>query len=512
MVQMTVNRSITASGLAIAVALAAAGAAQAQVTAQGVWDSMKAQMVTPGSGVTVGSESLDGGVLTVTDFAVNSTGEDGATFTMTVPQIVFTENGDGTVSVTGSETIPLNIATPADAAAGTEAGEVALTVSQPGLVTTVSGTPEAMTYDFAGPTLAVTLDSVTEAGAEVPAEASFTLNDLSGSYTVEVADMRNVDYSAEVSSVDVLVDITNPDDGSQVNLSGQIAGLSSQAVMALPLDMAAVDPDALLASGFSLVGGYTAGASNFTFDVAGGDTPLNGTAGTEGGATRFSLSGDGMAYDARATGVAIQATSPAMPFPITASLAEYGVNALIPLAQTEAPTDWALGINLTDLALNDEVWGLFDPQALLPRDPATVVMALSGTATLFADLTDPAQMAAIEQGGTPPGQVDSVSIDDLNISVAGAQVTGTGAFTLDNSDLTTFPGVPRPEGTAEFQINGLNALIDNLVNLGLVPQEQVMGLRMGLSLFATPVGEDQLQSRIEATADGQLLVNGQRLQ
>jgi hypothetical protein len=31
-------------------------------------------------------------------------------------------------------------------------------------------------------------------------------------------------------------------------------------------------------------------------------------------------------------------------------------------------------------------------------------------------------------------------------------------------------------------------------------------------MFTTPVGEDQLTSRIEVTEDGQLLANGQRLQ
>jgi len=72
--------------------------------------------------------------------------------------------------------------------------------------------------------------------------------------------------------------------------------------------------------------------------------------------------------------------------------------------------------------------------------------------------------------------------------------------------------MPKPTGSAEFQLNGVNGLIDDLVAMGLLPQEQVMGARMFLGLLTVPAGDDQLTSRIEVTADGQLLANGQRLQ
>ena len=67
-------------------------------------------------------------------------------------------------------------------------------------------------------------------------------------------------------------------------------------------------------------------------------------------------------------------------------------------------------------------------------------------------------------------------------------------------------------GAVDLQLNGVNGLIDSLVAMGLMPQEQVMGARMMLGMFATSVGDDQLTSRLEVTADGQILANGQRLQ
>jgi hypothetical protein len=95
------------SATALFVALAA-GPALAEVTAQQVWDDWRAQMAVYGQdGVTVGSETYENGVLTVTDLGFNITGEDGSTATGTLAELVLTENGDGTVSVTMSEEYPI---------------------------------------------------------------------------------------------------------------------------------------------------------------------------------------------------------------------------------------------------------------------------------------------------------------------------------------------------------------------------------------------------------------------
>ncbi len=193
------------------------------------------------------------------------------------------------------------------------------------------------------------------------------------------------------------------------------------------------------------------------------------------------------------------------------SLAEYGFDLLMPLSATDEPVDFALGVNLTDLAVNEEIWAMIDPGAMLAHDPATLILDVTGTAKLFADLADPAQAAALAEMPVP-GEVHSVSLNDLTVAIAGAQVTGAGAFTFDNTDTTTIPGVPRPEGKLEIQANGINALIDSLVQMGLVPEEQVMGARMMLGLFTVPVGDDQLTSTIEVNAEGHVLANGQRLQ
>ncbi len=498
------------SAVALFVALPA-GPALADVTAQQVWDDWKAQMGVYGeNAITVGSESQQGNALTVTDLGFNVTGEDGSTATGNLAQLVFTENGDGTVTVTMSEEYPITINTPANPETGSEASEIVLALRQNGLTMNVSGDPGALTYDLSAARYAIELDRLAEAGAEVPAEALLAFNDVSGTYTSTTGAMRDVAYDLDAASMDLLIDATNPEDGSHFMLSGKVNTVATQAKVTMPLDPAA-DPEMMLMNGMSVDGGYTTAGGSYMFEFTDASGPTNGSFTTERGEMAFRVSKDAVAYNSQATNVALNVTSAALPMPITASLAQYGTNFEMPLSKTQAPAPWALGLNLTDLALNEEIWAMFDPQGLLPHDPASLIVDLTGTATMLFDATDPSQaeaMAAAEM----PAQVNSASLNDLRIAFGGAEVTGKGAFTFDNADMTTFPGMPRPTGAVDLQLNGVNGLIDSLVGMGLLPEDQVMGARMMLGAFTTPVGDDQLTSRIEVTQDGQLLANGQRLQ
>jgi len=48
--------------------------------------------------------------------------------------------------------------------------------------------------------------------------------------------------------------------------------------------------------------------------------------------------------------------------------------------------------------------------------------------------------------------------------------------------------------------------------MGLVPNDTVTGLKAMLGAFSKPVGEDHVTSVIEATPDGAIMANGQRIQ
>ena len=488
------------------IAIAAATAASAQVSAQEVWDSWKANLGTYGSeGVTIGAETYAGGVLTVSDIVV-SFADPSATFGATIGSLVFTEQVDGTVSITMSEEVPITIT--AAATDETEEMSIDLWLRQQDLEMVVGGTVDAMTYDVSATRYSVNLDNVSDGSAT--GSGSLVLNNLSGTYSVTLSDMQVVEYDLAASSLDLGMNLDDPDESVVFGMKGSIADITSTASFVLPLPENTT-PDTILMDGLTGKGSYSLGETSIAFEMTADGNPVSGTAKAAGSALTAEVSADSLAYSSNTSGLSVEASSPALPFPINVSFSEYGMNFAMPLAATKEPVDFAFGINLTDLTVNEEIWAMADPGAVLPHDPATLILDLTGTARLFFDLADPAQAAALADTDVP-GEVHSVSLNNLTISAIGAGVRGNGAFTFDNSDITTIPGVPRPEGKLELSATGLNGLMDNLVTMGLLPEEQVMGARMMLGLFTVPTGDDQLTTTIEVNAEGQILANGQRLQ
>lgn len=84
-------------------------------------------------------------------------------------------------------------------------------------------------------------------------------------------------------------------------------------------------------------------------------------------------------------------------------------------------------------------------------------------------------------------------------------------MTFDWTDFTTIPGIARPEGSVDVNISGADALMDTLTAMGLLTDEDTMGARMMMGIFAEPTGEDSLRSVLEINDQGHILANGQRI-
>ncbi len=504
--QMTAFHQIR-YGVCIAALFSGTGA-MADVTAQQVWDDWQANLGIYGNdSVTVGSEELSGGVLTVTDLVINS--DDGATaLTATLASLVFTENGDGTVSVTMSDEYPFSATTTPEFG---PAQEITGALRQAGMTITVSGTPEEMTYDISADRYAVQVDELTEDGTPVINELLFALNDMAGQYVTTPGDPRQVDYALGAASLDILLDIANPAEDMVLTVSGKIENLQTDAALAMPADAATIEPEQMLAAGLGLAGGYTYDAANYIFSMTQYGAATNGTASAGAGELTLSMDAGSFGFTSSVTGVELNIMGDMMPFPVTVSLAEYGFGLLMPLAKSDTPEDFAALVNLSGLTVNDEIWSILDQGAVLPRDPITAIVDLSGKANLFYDILDPAQADAMAMADVP-GELHELTLNALALEVGGASVTGEGGFTFDNSDMMTIPGFPRPEGEVNLEINGLNGLLDKLVQMGLIPEDQLMMPRMMLGMFATTVGPDQLTSKIEVNEEGHIIANGQRIQ
>lgn len=487
-------------------------AAMADLTAQDVWDDWRANMDIYGeSGVTVGGESIVGNTLTVTDLNISIDDPDqGTSVQANMPSITFTEQGDGTVLVTTSEAYTFSFQEVSEYFPD-EPSSIAGQLVQDGLQIVVSGSPEELTYDLTANSYAFEITEFVDFGEAMPLEATFSLNDMTGTYVVRPGAIREISYAVAASTVDMLMTMNDPEEGIALNFNGEIADLALEADVALPEGFADQDPEEMSFAGFAIDAGYTFGGLSYAFDFDDGYDAASGTASASGGHLDLLFNETAVAYDTAVQNMAVAMQVPDFPFPINLNLAEYGITFAMPLARTEEAEPFAVGINLSELSINDEIWMMGDPTGQLPRDPITAQIGLSGEVKWLYDLLDPEQQMQMAMSDMP-AEPRSVQIDALNISALGVQVTGQGGFEFDASAPGIAPGVPQAVGQVSVDAQGVNSMMDTLVSMGMLSQDDVMGARMMMGMFASASGNDGLSSSLEINAEGHVIVNGQRIQ
>lgn len=485
-------------------ALIAGSAAQADVTAAQVWEDWKSQLALYGEdNLTIGAEETSSGTVTVRGLGLRAA-DDEMTTQVSMGTIVFNEQSDGTVRVTMDESYPVVIT-------GEDGVVITLTVSQQDMEMIVSGDPDAMNYAITADQYKIALQDVVDGDVTFTGDAEIAMNDVDLDYETTVGDLRDISYGGTIGSLDLLVDFKIPGgNGEYVTGGGKMVGLTTQAEMSLPLDGNFEDPDMLLTEGFAVAGGYTTDSADFVFDVNADGDQASGSISMGSSTLTGEVSNTTVGYSSVTNDIAMNFLSGEFPLPIEFSLAEYGINFQMPMSATGESSDFAIGFDLVDLSISDTIWGLFDAGNVLPRDPATIQLAMSGKAKALFDMFDPDQQDAMNDAEMPY-EFESVTLDTLNINAAGAKLTGEGAFTFDNSDMQTFAPMPRPEGEASIEITGFNKLLDNLVAMGLVPEQDVMGARMMVGMFARSTGDDQMETSVEVLPNGQVNVNGNRV-
>ena len=490
------------------------------VTPTEVWQSW--QDMATSYGQTLTSESVDdaGDSVTVTGLTIRQE-QDGVISEMTMPELVFTDNGDGTVDVALPAEIPLTVTMP-PAEGETSPTTVTVSITQTDLLMTASGEAGAVGYDFSSAETVMKLDKIEGVKAEaIDLVVEAKLTELVGNYSSEGAGAdATLGYDVTAASLNITVagkdiDPSPAPDGttagpSDVNVAISMADLAISGE-GTPVNAAMVENFAkALADGANSYGEINAGATTMVFDVveAGKTTHMEMTgASTE---LSFGLGSDGFGYGASAKDVKMMLKGDDIPFPqIDVAYAEAAFDLQLPMVKSETPQDFILLSKLVDFTISDEIWGMFDPTGQLPRDPATLVIDTKGTATITADITDPAAMEAM---ATPPGEVNTFDITELHAKVAGAELTGAGAFTFDNTDMVTFGGFPAPTGKLDLKLTGGNGLLDKLVAMGMFAEDEAMGFRMMLGMFAnTSPDKDEMTSTLEFKDKG-FYANGQRLQ
>lgn len=483
----------------------------ADVTAQDVWQNWKDYMASSGYEVEA-EENRSGDTLTVADLTMSlDIPEEDASVSFVMGEVSFTDNGDGTVSVSIPPVMPMNVMV--DGPDGEDV-DVALEYRSTALAMNVSGDPDNMTYTYSAAELAMSLVSVMAEGTAADiGTAEVTLANLAGTTVMKQGDLLVSDQKMTTGAVAYNLDITDPDGGGgRMVINGGAESMDFAGTASLPPDMDASNMAAMLSAGFAMEGEfrYKNGAADFNFQEEG--QIVQGSSQSAGGDLQVTMSEDQLRYGGSAQDMQISMAGGDIPFPVELAMQEMAFNLLTPVSKGQEVQDFALGLTLGDFTMSDMIWGIFDPGGELPRDPATLAFDLTGKARLFFDLMDPEQMEEAGSGSEMPGELHQLDLNSLTLRVAGAELTGSGGFVFDNTDLETFDGMPAPDGAVDLRLEGGNGLLDRLIAMGLVPEQQAQGMRMMMGLFAVPGdGEDTLTSRIEVKSNGQILANGQRL-
>lgn len=501
------------SSTALAICLGTS-AAYADVTAADVWNNWRDYMSDMGYEVT-GTESQSGDTLTVSDVRMKidmSTDEDTMNAVMTMDSLTFTEVGDGSVSIQIPATSVITLdGKPED----DKPFDLTIDYVQDGLDMVVTGDPDDLTYTYSADSLVMKLAKLTIDGKPVGPEvarAEVSLADLSGVSRILQGDLRNINQTMTTGPVTYDMAFASPDDDGSATINGSVESMSFTGGGDIPTVDDPSDVNAMIDAGFGFEGEFTYGNGKTDVKFDGPDGGGNVNSSSTGGALTVAMSEDGLSYSGSQSGLAIKALMSQMPIPIDLNMENMAFGLMIPVQKSDKEQDFGLKLAFEGFTMSDVLWGMFDPQAQLPRDPATVAVDLEGKATLLVNFMDPQEAAAMETSGEAPGELNALDINDITVEAAGAALNGSGAFTFDNTDTTTFDGMPKPTGSLDLTLVGGNGLIDKLVAMGLLPEEQAMGARMMMGLFAVPGdGEDSLKSKLEINEDGHVLANGQRL-
>lgn len=489
----------------VAALLLGTTAAHADVTPQQVWESWLAQMEPFGYEVSA-TETQMGNDLEIKDLVMNIViPEEDGTVEVAMPGFTFVDKGDGTVALEMPSTYPITVSFSGDG----EEGQVNLNYNTTGLSMVASGEPEAINYAYSAASVEMSVGDITADGQTLNlGDISLTMINATGNSLISGDALMSSDQEFSADEMIVKVDVKDPtgsDEGAIVNAT--LKDVSFDSLTAFPMAMDPEDFGKAMADGLAMEFGIGHNGADIAFDITADGERISGTQGAASGEFGFAFDSEGFALSQQAFDAAVSMQVPDLPFPVSYELGEASMEISVPLAMAEEEQDFLLAMTLADFAVPDMLWSVFDPTGQLPRDPATVSFDVSGTVKILANLFDPEAMMMDE-----PGELHSVSINNILVTAVGAELTGQGAFTFDNSDKVSFDGLPRPEGSVELYLTGANALMDKAVAMGLASEEDVMGARMMMGMFTIPgEGDDSLKSTIEVNAEGHVMANGMRL-
>ncbi|MGI3184691.1 DUF2125 domain-containing protein [Nioella aestuarii] len=522
-------------------ALLAATPAMADINAEQLWAIWQEQATEFGYTLTA-QATPNGSGLTLTNITSTMMIED-VSVSGTIPQVTLTNQADGSVIISAADSMTYSI-TGFDDADAPDAVNIQLSLQ--GLGGFATGSPEMMTLNSGFER--VTVESIDFVGGD-PSEIPEIIHNISldgygasATYDFTNPAMLGFTSSGTLSGLTFDVEMFEPASGAEpelvpapqpnmpapgkvvtpaapqptplpaptggrgdghLNLSIALAGMESTSTGTMPrgIDWMTIDT---FPAGFSISGDATYNSASAGFMFVDTYENVDFSASNTGGSIGFGVSEENLRYALAATGVTLNLATNEMPFPVAASADSTALSIDMPLAQSATPSPFSATIAYQGVAVEESLWAMVDPGQAIPRTPATVIVDLSGTVQLFVDLMmiDPESMMA------PPGELRDLTLNNLQVSFGGAELTGSG-------DVDFAPGqmIPMPVGAVNLSLTGANTLIQSLSEGGLLPPQQAGMARGMLGMFAIPgASPDSYTSTVEFLPGGGITANGVPLQ
>lgn len=459
------------------------------------------------------TQTQDGSTTTLTDLKI--TGDFpfdlGSISISTIgPDLI--ENSDSTVTIKFPEHMPIAVAmTLPDNKFVTATFDYSLE----GYSAVASGNPDDFTIAYSADMVAMTLAEFN--GPDLPVsdiEVEYTLIDFTGSSRFRITDTVSVSQEYTANKMEIKGGFTETETHSISHISevwNEMAQETNYALPASGIDLMNL-PDQLR-NGFSIQHKSSIGSSEGQSLTTRNDELVERELSTvKNSVTSLSLSQFGIELDTTAENFILDYLIEELPLPIKAKIASANGSLKIPLLQATEDQEFDYALSLNNVTLGDEIWNQFDPDGKLSRAPANMALVFSGKGKLFVDLLDFDAMTKVIDEGIKFGELSAVTVSNFDVAAAGSSLISSGTFTFDNTDLKTFGGIPAPNGTATMHFSGVNAVIDTLIDIGLLDSEKALGIRMGLGMFTVlGDGKDTLVSEIEITPNGHISANGKRL-
>jgi hypothetical protein len=502
------------AGTSVLVTILTTQFANAEVTADDVWQNTRDVFATLGGDFSA-SKARYGDTLAISDVGIAFQFPfDAGNMSVTFPDIEMVENGDGTVSLS-YPTAPVYGYAVEITGQTSFSGKIELIYDNLDYV--ASGFPGDVTYAYSVDNIAFESTELSVEGNQpIALEIKGTVSDVSSTNRVAVTSVVTIDSSLTSNAQKGVFNFglhQKEFTGFELAVENQI----STSKIVLPRGgMDIMNLAAASRAGLSIEGSSTFGAyENRQISKNNGVVVSDQITLVKNYLTEAEMNANHIKVDTNTAEMTLSISAIDMlPFPISIAMKSGKSAMLFPWSASSDLQKFEMSGSVTDMVLPQDALALIDPEHALPDDPVNFSLDISGQIKNMVNWLDFETVIAVIQGGEIPIEIHALTFNDLALNMFGASLSGLGAATFDNSDMGKPGGYPKPTGSLDLTMTGGNALLDTLVNIGLVQEDQAMGARMAIATIAKPdpdAGPDAMKSELEINEQGHISANGMRI-